>query len=104
VKIVAEYLPPKENIVNPISFSLLIETHSDEFEVFDVQKISFLRINDGPLRAAAKWTPSGKGHHLDGTITFAQALPQGTHNLKLIIRNIDGVDERTLEWDITKKG
>ena len=103
VKIVAKYLPQIKDQVNGVSFSLLIETHTDEFDFYDVPTLSFLRIDGGPPQSAVKWTPSGKDHHLDGTITFAQILQEGTHNLQLIIKNIDGVEERILEWHITVK-
>ena len=87
-----------------MTFSLLIEAHTDDFGIYDVQKISFLRVDGGPPQSAVKWTPSGKGHHLDGTIQFAQVVQDGTHNLQLIITNIDGVNERILEWHITEEG
>ena len=103
VKIVAKYLPQIKDQVNGVSFSLLIETHTDEFDFYDVPTLSFLRIDGAPPQPAVKWTPSGKGHHIDGTITFAQILQEGTHNLQLIIKNIDDVEERILEWHITVK-
>ena len=65
--------------------------------------MSLLRVDGGPPQSSLKWTPSGKGHHIDGTITFDQVLQEGTHNLQLIVKNIDGVKERILEWHITVK-
>jgi len=100
VKIVAEYSPHPTSQKASTSFFLLIETHSDEFEFYNVQKLSFLRVDGGPLQPAVRWVPSGKGHHLNGTVTFAQDLPDGTRNLQLVIKNIEGVPERTLEWQI----
>jgi hypothetical protein len=103
VKIVAKHLPQIENQIDGISFTLLIETHTDEFDFYDVPTLSFLRVDGGSSQSAVKWTPSGKGHHIDGTIKFAQVLQEGPHNLQLIIKNIDGVKERILEWHITVK-
>jgi hypothetical protein len=104
VKIVAKYLPRIENQIDGVSFSLLIEAHTDDFGIYDVQKLSFLRVDGGPPQSAVKWTPSGKGHHLEGIIKFAQVLQDETHNLQLIITNVDGVKARILDWHITKEG
>ena len=103
VKIVGKYLPQTENQSNGVSFKLLIETHTDKFDFYDVPKLSFLRVDGGPPQSAVKWTPSRKGYHIDGTIKFAQILQDGSHDLQLIIKNIDGDKERILEWHITVK-
>jgi hypothetical protein len=103
IKILATYIPPQQKGKDNTKFHLLIETHSDEFEIYDVRGISFLRVDGGPLQGATKWVPSGKGHHLNGTIEFAQVIPRGTHNLQLVIKNLDGRSNRVLEWKVNAR-
>jgi hypothetical protein len=100
IKIVARYLPQQTTKQENTAFYVLIETHSDEFEFVDVLKLSFLRVNGGLLQQAIKWVPSGKGHHLNGVVTFDQKLSRGTHSLQLVIRNLDGSGDRVLNWQV----
>lgn len=82
------------------AFRLTLNTHSVDLDRYDIQKLSFLQIDGGISQPAVKWVPSGAGHHLQGVLSFAEELPDGKHQVQLVVRDIDDVKERIFEWQI----
>jgi hypothetical protein len=83
----------------PVAFEIRLNTHSVSLN-FDMVEISSLRDNEGKVYKAVEWkgSPSG-GHHRRGILEFPnlEGTPQ---SVKLIIRGIAGVPERSFEWKI----
>jgi hypothetical protein len=81
-----------------VVFRLALNTHSVDLNQYDLKQLSFIQFDGGQPVQAAKWEPSGSGHHFTGTLTFDRAIPQGAKKLNLFIKEIGGVQERVLEW------
>jgi hypothetical protein len=100
VKVSAMYLTPEKSPEKGTAFRLTLSTHSVNLDQYDIQKLSFTRVNGGVSQPAVKWIPSGAGHHLKGVLSFAEELPDGSHQIQLIVKNIDGVKERIFKWQL----
>jgi hypothetical protein len=100
VKVSAMYLTPKKSPEKGTAFRLTLSTHSVNLDQYDIKKLSFARVDGGESQPAVKWTPAGAGHHLKGFLSFAEELPDGNHQIQLIVKNIDGVKERIFEWQL----
>ncbi len=98
VKVSAIYLKPEKLPGKGIAFNLSFNTHSVDLDVYDIKKVTFIQIDKKDPQPAISWVPSGSGHHLGGVISFAQEVPSGNHELLLIIKEIDGVQERIFKW------
>lgn len=103
VKVTAEYLPPKKSKIEEISFRLVLDTHSVNLEQYDIQQLSSLIIDNGAPIEASKWQPTGASHHFNGVLSFSKELPSEEHTIKLIVKNIDNVEERVFEWQLPLK-
>jgi hypothetical protein len=83
----------------PAAFEIRLNTHSVSLN-YDLKEISSLQDNEGRIYKAVEWkgSPSG-GHHHRGILEFPKL--EGTpQSVKLIIRGIAGVSERSFEWKI----
>lgn len=83
----------------PAVFEVRLNTHSVELD-YDLTKLCLLRDNEGKTYKALNWkgSPPG-GHHRKGVLEFPEL--QGTlQSIKLIIKDIAGVSERSFEWEI----
>jgi hypothetical protein len=80
-------------------FEIRLNTHSVNLN-YDMKEISSLQDNEGKIYKAIEWkgSPLG-GHHRRGILEFPKL--QGTpQSVKLIIRGVAGVPERSFEWKI----
>jgi hypothetical protein len=83
----------------PTAFEIRLNTHSVNLN-YDMKEISSLQDSDGKIYKAVEWkgSPAG-GHHRRGILEFPKL--EGTpQSVKLIIRGIAGVPERSFEWKI----
>jgi len=80
-------------------FELEFNTHSVDLS-FDVAVQSYLVDDQGNRFDNEIWngSPSG-GHHRDGTLIFNTVLSK-TKFVKLIIRNVSDIPERTFRWEL----
>lgn len=80
-------------------FKLEFNTHSVDLS-FDVARQSYLVDDKGNNFNNGIWdgSPSG-GHHRNGTLTFNAVLSK-TKFVKLIIRNVSDIPERTFRWEL----
>lgn len=98
VKVSATYLMPKAEEGNNVSFQITLDTHSVNLGEYDLEKISFIQFDEKEPVAGGVWASTGSGHHFKGIITFNRQIPPGTQKIRLLIRGIDNVKERVLEW------
>jgi hypothetical protein len=84
-----------------ISFEVRMNTHSVDLEAYEMEKICFLRVDNGAEQKALGWfKPGGGGHHRSGMLKFAGPISPNAQFLQLIIRGIGGVQERVFEWKL----
>ena len=83
----------------PAVFEIRLNTHSVSLN-YDLMEICSLQDGEGKTYKAIEWkgSPLG-GHHRRGTLEFPKL--EGTpQSVKLVIRTIAGVPERSFEWKI----
>ncbi len=102
VEITVVYLNPlTENSITELSFEVRMDTHLVNLDDFDMDSLSFLRIDGGSEIKALGWfEPGGGGHHLYGVLKFAGPAPADAKSLQLIIRDVGGIPERIFEWSL----
>ena len=98
VKISAQYLPQQSSQADETSFRLNLSTHYVDLGKYDIQNISFVRIDEGPLQPATKWLASGSGHHIQGILSFAEHLLQDSRQVQLIVKGVGDTSDRIFEW------
>ena len=80
-------------------FDIGINTHSVELDQ-DMTKVVVLTDDLGKEYVPVRWdgAPPG-GHHREGVLTFSAptSVPQ---SVRLTIKDIGGIPERTFEWDL----
>jgi YHS domain-containing protein len=83
----------------PAVFEIRLNTHSVNLN-YDMLEVSTLQDSEGKIYKAVEWkgSPLG-GHHRRGILEFPKlgGIPQ---SVKLILRRIAGVSERSFEWKI----
>jgi len=102
VEIAVVYLNPLDTAgSSEMSFEVRMNTHSVNLEAYDMAKLSTLRIDDGTELAALGWfEPGGGGHHISGILKFTGAPSPAAKLIRLIIREVGGVAERSFEWTL----
>jgi hypothetical protein len=88
---------------NTLVFYVAMNTHSVDLDRYDLGKVAVLRDDTGKEYRPSSWHSAPGGHHRSGTLTFPipDSLSQGrARYLQLIIRDVAGVKERTLKWEL----
>ncbi|MEK7597269.1 MAG: hypothetical protein AAB441_01335 [Patescibacteria group bacterium] len=81
------------------AFKIEFNTHSVDLS-FNITKISSLVDDKGNVYSNPNWDGSGPGgHHREGILTFNSVLSE-TKFVELIIKNVAGVAERKLKWNL----
>jgi hypothetical protein len=83
----------------PAVFEIRLNTHSVNLN-YDMVEISSLQDGGGKIYKAVEWkgSPLG-GHHRRGTLEFPK-LEGAPQSVKLVIRGVAGVPERSFEWKV----
>jgi len=79
-------------------FSVVLDTHSVNLDVYDFRTLSLMRDDTGLAMQATGAESKGSGHHREIILTF----PRPTLDrkwLELVIKDIAGVKERTFRWN-----
>jgi hypothetical protein len=85
----------------PAKFEVRMNTHSETLGE-DMVAVSSLKDNAGRVYQATAWQGSGPGgHHRNGVLEFPK-LEDNTESIKLIIRKVANVPERTFEWSVER--
>jgi hypothetical protein len=85
-----------------------MDTHSVPLDSYPIEKLALLRNDAGDTVLALGWeNPQGSGHHRSGVLVFPALLDsgrplisKGTRYVELILKDLAGVPERTLRWEI----
>ena len=96
----------KGRSVGPV-FEMAMDTHSVELDAYDLKKLAVLRADGGVEVRPSAWDAPKGGHHREGTLTFPERTPGGsrvigpdTRRIRLVIRDVAGVPERSFEWKL----
>lgn len=90
-----------------LAFTVAMDTHSVDLDEIDLSESATLRTDKGVEVKPSSWEAPKGGHHREGTLIFPDKGSDGvpligpdTRVVELIIRNVAGVPERTLRWDL----
>ncbi|MBI4266785.1 MAG: hypothetical protein HY668_00250 [Chloroflexi bacterium] len=82
-------------------FEVSMDTHSVDLDRYDLQELAILRDSQGTEYRPTAWKAPPGGHHRSGQLTFAIPGSLGQARfIELIIKNVAGVGERTLKWEL----
>lgn len=79
-------------------FSVVLDTHSVNLDVYDFKALSLMRDDTGLAMQPTGAESKGSGHHREVVLTFPRPS-LGRKWLELVIKDIAGVKERTFRWD-----
>ncbi len=99
VTVKVTYLNPQSS--EDARFQVVLDTHSVNLDEYDLKSLSLLRDETGKTYAAKQVENKGSGHHRQITIVFPRVAPE-TKKLELVLKEIAGVKERSLRWDLSK--
>lgn len=91
-------------------FKIVMDTHSVDLDSFDLSQLASLRNDKGQPIKPTSWDAPKGGHHRSGALTFPLEDSNGTSILKdaryieLVIRDVAGVAERVLRWEVGSGG
>ncbi len=96
-----------QDTTGPLTFSVGMNTHSVDLDSFDLGKLAVLRNDRGQEVKPQRWDAPSGGHHRSGTLTFPSKdgsgqpmVGAGTKTLEIVIRDVAGVKERVLRWQV----
>ena len=79
-------------------FSVALDTHSANLDVYDLKALIILRDDTGILLQPTAIENKGSGHHREAILTFPRPSTKRTW-LELVIKDIAGVKERLFRWE-----
>lgn len=94
VTVKATYLAKTEHEAR---FSVAMDTHSVNLDVYDLKANSMLRDNTGLAMQPTGIETKGSGHHRESILTFPRPSLRSTWT-ELVIKDIAGVKERRFRW------
>jgi hypothetical protein len=92
----------------PLSFSVVMDTHSVDLDGYDLGRLAVLRNDRGQEVKPEQWDSAPGGHHRTGMLLFSgkdsagnPVLGPEVKALELLIRDVAGVKERVLRWEVS---
>jgi hypothetical protein len=80
-------------------FEIVMDTHSVALDGYDLKELAVLRDNKGGDFSPVEWISAPGGHHRKGKLAFSH--PDRTaETFELVIRDVAGVSERVLKWQV----
>ena len=79
-------------------FSVVLDTHSVNLDVYDLKSLSLMRDDTGLAMQPTGAENKGSGHHREIILTFPRPSMDRKW-LELVIKDIAGVKTRTFRWD-----
>lgn len=91
-----------------LNFEVYLDTHSVNLLAYQLDKISFLRDEEGDEYPAISWESlSESSHHRSGILKFSNLdkkgnfiINEGAKAIVLVIKGLAGIEERVFHWDI----
>lgn len=80
-------------------FEISMNTHSVDLDTYDFKQLAVLRDGKGSEYSPVDWSSQPGGHHRGGKLVFAHS-DKSARNFELVIRNVAGVSERVLKWQV----
>lgn len=100
----------QQNASDSLRFDISMDTHSVNLDQFDLSKLAALRNDKGQQVTPTAWeAPPGGGHHRAGPLVFPSTsdgkplIGADTKYVELTIRDVAGVKERVLRWNLEAK-
>ncbi len=88
-------------------FRVEMDTHAVNLDSYDLRQLALLHLGQGQELQPGGWNAPAGGHHRSGTLSFPATTASGspvigsdTHIIKLTIRNVGGIAERTFLWTL----
>lgn len=83
----------------PIKVKVVLDTHSVGLDGIAFDKVVALRSPDGAdIAPTAVEQATGSGHHREATLVFPPLAQAGP--LKIVVKNVGGVAERSFVWNL----
>lgn len=86
-----------------LAFDVSMDAHSGDLSVYDIKELATLRDSGGSEYRPASWDSAPGGHHRNGKLTFGPFAPEvasETTYVELVVRDVAGVKERVLRWEL----
>lgn len=84
-------------------FTVAMNTHSVDLDSYDLGELAVLRDDEGAEYQPVSWDSPPGGHHRQGELSFSPpaSLSRGmTTYLEIVIRDVAGVGERVMKWEL----
>ncbi len=92
-----------------LTFAVGMNTHSVDLDRYDLGKLAILRTDQGQEVKPGRWDAPEGGHHRSGVLTFPArdgsgrpVLGPGVGSFELVIRDVAGIKERVLRWEVSR--
>lgn len=84
-----------------LAFKVTLDTHSGDLTKYNVTKLSILRDDKGKEITGADWKGTSEdSHHREGILSFPKGAEQGSKYVELVVRDLGGIKERVLRWEV----
>lgn len=84
-----------------VEFEVKLDTHTVNLDAFSFERNITLKDEKGKTYNPASAKPSGSGHHREAEVRFKN--PGKVKSLELLVRDVGGVKETVLKWEISPK-
>jgi hypothetical protein len=83
----------------PVKAKVVLDTHSVPLDGIKFEEAVVLRTPDGTdIAPTAVEQATGSGHHREAVLFFPSLAPAG--EVRLIVKNVGGVAERSFSWEL----
>ncbi len=90
-------LPPATSDV-PLRARVVLDTHSVALDGIVLDQAVVLRVDGTELSATGVEQTTGGGHHRQAVVVFPAVARPGA--VRIVVRNVGGVAERTFAWEL----
>ena len=86
---------------SPVRVKVVLDTHSVALDGITLQRAVVLLASDGrEVAPEALEAATGGGHHREAILVFPLGVATGS--VRVVVRNVGGVAERTFTWDVVR--
>lgn len=83
----------------PLKVTVRLDTHSVALDGIKFEEAVVLRGSDGTDVAPTVDRVGGGGHHREAALSFP-SLPKAVREVRIAVRNVGGVAERSFAWSV----
>lgn len=84
-----------------LEFEVKLDTHTVNLDAFNFEKNIILKDDKGKTYKPSSTETSGSGHHREAEVKFKD--PGKVKSLELLVKDVGGVKETVLKWEISPK-